>query len=148
MCGPPSPTWTGCGWPGWVWPWPRRVRRWPAARRRSDTCSPPAARVRWPTLFGLVLASTGLARMMRARAAGGGWGAACFGRAGLGAPGGGWVFACAAGGRAARLAPLPGGLGGGEGGMLGALPLPGPPPAAAAAAVIVYRVAGYWAVGA
>jgi uncharacterized membrane protein YbhN (UPF0104 family) len=43
---------------------------------------------------------------------------------------------------------LPGGLGGMEGGVLGALTLTGTPPAAAAAAVIVYRVAGYWAVGA
>lgn len=32
--------------------------------------------------------------------------------------------------------------------MLGALTLTGTPPVVAAAAVIVYRVAGYWAVGA
>jgi hypothetical protein len=32
--------------------------------------------------------------------------------------------------------------------LLGALTLPGTPPAGAAAAVIVYRVAGCWAVGA
>jgi uncharacterized membrane protein YbhN (UPF0104 family) len=49
---------------------------------------------------------------------------------------------------AGRLVPLPGGLGGVEGGVLGALTLTGTPPAAAAAAVIVYRVTGYWTVGA
>ena len=51
-----------------------------------------------------------------------------------------------AAGRAARLAARR--IGGVEGGMLGALTLTGTPPAAAAAAVIVYRVAGCWAVGA
>ena len=49
---------------------------------------------------------------------------------------------------AGRLVPLPGGLGGVEGGVLGALTLTGTPAAAAAAAVIAYRVTGYWAVGA
>ncbi len=73
---------------------------------------------------------------------------ACFGVAGLPVPWRGLLFAYAAGQLAGRLVPLPGGLGGVEGGMLGALTLTGTPPAAAAAAVIVYRVAGYWAVGA
>jgi uncharacterized membrane protein YbhN (UPF0104 family) len=74
--------------------------------------------------------------------------AACFGLAGLPVPCRGLLFAYAAGQLAGRLVPLPGGIGGVEGGMLGALTLTGTPPAAAAAAVIVYRVAGCWAVGA
>jgi len=74
--------------------------------------------------------------------------AACFGMAGLPVPWRGLLFAYAAGQLAGRLVPLPGGLGGVEGGVLGALTLTGTPPAAAAAAVIVYRVTGYWAVGA
>ena len=73
--------------------------------------------------------------------------AACFGLAGLPVPWRGLLFAYAAGQLAGRLVPLPGGLGGVEGGVLGALTLAGIPPAAAAAAVIVYRVTGYWAVG-
>ena len=73
---------------------------------------------------------------------------ACFGLAGLPVPWRGLLFAYAAGQLAGRLVPLPGGLGGMEGGVLGALTLTGTPPTAAAAAVIVYRVAGYWAVGA
>jgi uncharacterized membrane protein YbhN (UPF0104 family) len=73
---------------------------------------------------------------------------ACFGLAGLPVPWRGLLFAYAAGQLGGRLVPLPGGLGGVEGGVLGALTLTGTPPAAAAAAVIVYRVAGYWAVGA
>lgn len=74
--------------------------------------------------------------------------AACFGLAGLPVPWRGLLFAHAAGQLAGRLVPLPGGLGGVEGGVLGALTLVGIPPTAAAAAVIVYRVAGYWPVGA
>ena len=74
--------------------------------------------------------------------------AACFGLAGLPVPWRGLLFAYAAGQLAGRLVPLPGGLGGVEGGVLGALTLTGTRPAAAAAAVIIYRVAGYWAVGA
>ncbi len=74
--------------------------------------------------------------------------AACFGLAGLPIPWRGVLFAYAAGQIAGRLVPLPGGIGGVEGGVLGALTLTGTPPGAAAAAVIVYRVAGYWAVGA
>jgi uncharacterized membrane protein YbhN (UPF0104 family) len=73
---------------------------------------------------------------------------ACFGLAGLPVPWRGLLFAYAAGQLGGRLVPLPGGLGGMEGGVLGALTLTGTPPTAAAAAVIVYRVAGYWAVGA
>jgi hypothetical protein len=74
--------------------------------------------------------------------------AACFGLAGLPVPWRGLLFAYAAGQLAGRLVPLPGGLGGVEGGVLGALTLTGTPPAAAAAAVIVYRVTGYWTIGA
>ena len=74
--------------------------------------------------------------------------AACFGLTGLPVPWRGLLFAYAAGQLAGRLVPLPGGLGGVEGGILGALTLTGTPPAAAAAAVIIYRVAGCWAVGA
>jgi putative heme transporter len=74
--------------------------------------------------------------------------AACFGLAGLAVPWRGLLFAYAAGQLGARLVPLPGGLGGVEGGVLGALTLTGTPPAAAAAAVIVYRVVGYWSLGA
>ena len=73
--------------------------------------------------------------------------AACFGLAGLPVPWRGLLFAYTAG-QLAGLVPLPGGLGGVEGGVLGALTLTGTPPAAAAAAVIVYRVTGYWTVGA
>jgi uncharacterized membrane protein YbhN (UPF0104 family) len=74
--------------------------------------------------------------------------AACFALTGLPVPWRGLLFAHAAGQLAGRLVPLPGGVGGVEGGILGALTLTGTPPAAAAAAVIVYRVAGCWAVGA
>ena len=60
----------------------------------------------------------------------------------------GLLLACAAGQLGARLVPLPGGLGGMEGGVLGALALTGTRPATALTAVIIYRVAGYWAPGA
>ena len=66
----------------------------------------------------------------------------------LSVPSRGLLFAYAAGQLAGRLVPLPGGIGGVEGGMLGALTLTGTASVAAAAAVIVYRVAGCWAVGA
>ena len=54
--------------------------------------------------------------------------AACFGLAGLPVPWRGLLFAYAAGQLAGRLVPLPGGIGGVEGGMLGALTLTGTPP--------------------
>ena len=68
--------------------------------------------------------------------------------AGTPVPWRGLLLACAAGQLGARLVPLPGGLGGMEGGVLGALALTGTHPATALTAVIVYRVAGYWAPGA
>src|SRR5262249_57643132 len=71
--------------------------------------------------------------------------AACFGLAGLPVPWRGLLFAYTAGQLAGRLVPLPGGLGGVEGGVLGALTLTGTPPPAAAAAVPVYPLAGSWA---
>jgi uncharacterized membrane protein YbhN (UPF0104 family) len=126
------------------------LSRWLSARHRSRRIAPLAAAV------------AGLSR----QDAGSGWAAgvlgctvaglladagllaACFGLAGLPVPWRGLLFAYAAGQLAGRLVPLPGGLGGVEGGVLGALTLTGTPPAAAAAAVILYRVAGYWAVGA
>src|SRR5215831_5253185 len=74
--------------------------------------------------------------------------AAAFQVAGMQVPWRGLLFACAAGQLGGRLVPLPGGLGGMEGGLLGALALTGVHPATAAAAVIIYRVAGYWAPGA
>jgi uncharacterized membrane protein YbhN (UPF0104 family) len=73
---------------------------------------------------------------------------AAFEVAGTPVPWRGLLLACAAGQLGARLVPLPGGLGGMEGGVLGALALTGTHPATALAAVIVYRVAGYWAPGA
>ena len=115
------------------------------------------------TIGGLAAAAAGLSRQ---HPAGPGWAAgvlactgtglladagvlaACFGLAGLPVPWRGLLFAYAAGQLAGRLVPLPGGLGGVEGGILGALTLTGTPPAAAATAVIIYRVAGCWAVGA
>ena len=129
----------------------RALGRWLGRRRRRSR-----------TIAGLAAAAAGLSR----RRAGPGWAAgvlactgtglladagvlaACFGLAGLPVPWRGLLFAYAAGQLAGRLVPLPGGIGGVEGGMLGALTLTGTPPAAAAAAVIVYRVAGCWAVGA
>jgi hypothetical protein len=74
--------------------------------------------------------------------------AAAFAVAGTPVPWRGLLLACAAGQLGARLVPLPGGLGGMEGGVLGALALIGTRPATALTAVIVYRVAGYWAPGA
>src|SRR5262249_35278777 len=68
--------------------------------------------------------------------------------AGTPVPWRGLLLACAAGQLGARLMPLPGGLGGVEGGVLGALALTGTHPGTAMTAVIVYRVAGYWAPGA
>ena len=74
--------------------------------------------------------------------------AACFGLAGQPVPWRGLLSAPRRRAAGGRLVPLPGGLGGVEGGVLGALTLTGTPAAAAAAAVIAYRVTGYWAVGA
>jgi uncharacterized membrane protein YbhN (UPF0104 family) len=90
-----------------------------------------------------VLGASGLAVLAEA-----GMLAAAFGVAGAAVPWRGLLLACAAGQLGGRLVPLPGGLGGVEGGVLGALALAGAHPAAAAvAAVVVYRVAGYWALG-
>ena len=73
--------------------------------------------------------------------------AAAFELAGLAIPWRGLLFAYAASQVGGGLVPLPGGLGGVEGGLLGALALAGSPlTAALATAVIVYRVVGYWAV--
>ena len=74
--------------------------------------------------------------------------AACFELAGLPIPWRGLLAAYATGQLASRLVPLPGGLGGMEAGVLASLALTGTPAAGAAAAVLVYRVAGYWAIGA
>src|SRR5262249_29874328 len=70
--------------------------------------------------------------------------AAAFEVAGTPVPWRGLLLACAAGQLGARLVPLPGGLGGVEGGVLGALALTGTHPRTAMTAVIVYRVAGDW----
>jgi hypothetical protein len=74
--------------------------------------------------------------------------AAAFEMAGTPVPWRGLLLATSAGQLGARLVPLPGGLGGVEGGVLSALALTGTRPATATAAVIIYRVAGYWAPGA
>jgi len=125
----------------------RRLSRHP---RRSPTIARLAAAVaglsRQPT--GAGWAAGVLACTAAGLAADAGVLTACFGLAGLPVPWRGLLFAYAAGQAAGRLVPLPGGLGGMEGGVLGALALTGTPPAAAAAAVIVYRVAGFWALGA
>jgi uncharacterized membrane protein YbhN (UPF0104 family) len=90
-----------------------------------------------------VLAASGLSVLGEA-----GLLAAAFEVADTPVPWRGLLLACAAGQLGARLVPLPGGLGGMEGGVLGALALTGTHPATALTAVIVYRVAGYWAPGA
>ena len=74
--------------------------------------------------------------------------AAAFEVAGTPVPWRGLLLACAAGQLGGRLVPLPGGLGGMEGGVLGALAFTGTHTATALTAVIVYRVVGYWAPGA
>jgi hypothetical protein len=117
--------------------------RWLSRRHhRSRAIAPLAAAVaglsRQGAGFGW--AAGVLARTVAGLLADAGLLAACFGLAGLPVPWRGLLFAYAAGQLAGRLVPLPGGL--------GALTLTGTRPAAAAAAVIVYRVAGYWAVGA
>jgi hypothetical protein len=117
----------------------------PLAQNRPAGCGPgrvvrPGRRVR--------LGGWGAGAHRRRLLADAGLLAACFGLAGLPVPWRGLLLAYAAGQLAGRLVPLPGGLGGVEGGVLGALALTGTPPQQPAAAVIVYRVAGYWAVGA
>jgi uncharacterized membrane protein YbhN (UPF0104 family) len=47
-------------------------------------------------------------------------------------------------GQLGGLWPIPGGLGGIDGGMLGALVVYGLPPAATAAAILAYRVILFW----
>ena len=90
-----------------------------------------------------VLAASGLSVLAEA-----GMLAAAFQVARTPVPWRGLLLACAAGQMGGRLVPLPSGLGGMEGGLLGALALTGIHPTTAAAAVIVYRVAAYWAPGA
>ena len=90
-----------------------------------------------------VLAASGLSALAQA-----GLLAAAFEVAGTPVPWRGLLLAYAAGQLGAGLVPLPGGLGGVEGGVLGALALTGTHPATAMTAVIIYRVAGYWAPGA
>ena len=108
----------------------RALARWLSRRRRRSR-----------TIAGLAAAAAGLPRQR----AGPGWAAgvlactgtglladagvlaACFGLAGLPVPWRGLLFAYAAGQLAGRLVPLPGGIGGVEGGMLGALTLTGTP---------------------
>src|SRR6185312_8776052 len=119
-----------------------------------------AGRSRWPwrlatALAGLARHRLGPRRGAAALAASGlsmlgeaGLLAAAFAVAGTPVPWRGLLLACAAGQLGARLVPLPGGLGGMEGGVLGALALTGTRPATALTAVIIYRVAGYWAPGA
>jgi len=94
-------------------------------------------------LAAAALAASGLSMLAEA-----GLLAVGFEVAGTPVPWRGLLLACAAGQLGARLVPLPGGLGGMEGGVLGALALTGTHPATALTAVIVYRVAGYWAPGA
>jgi hypothetical protein len=90
-----------------------------------------------------VLAASGLSVLGEA-----GLLAAAFAVAGTPVPWRGLLLAGAAGQLGARLVPLPGGLGGVEGGVLGALALTGTHPATALTAVIIYRVTGYWTPGA
>ena len=128
----------------------RALARWLGRRRRSRAIAGLAAAAAGlghqpagPGWAAGVLACTGTGLLADAGVL-----AACFGLAGLPVPWRGLLFAYAAGQLAGRLVPLPGGMGGLEGGMLGALTLTGMTPAAAATAVIIYRVAGCWAVGA
>jgi len=121
----------------------RHHRRWPATARIAASAaglSGQRAGIPWAAAV-LAATATGLA-------ADAGVLTACFGLAGLPIPWRGLLFAYAAGQLVGRLVPLPGGLGGMEGGVLGALTLTGTPAAAAAAAIIIYRVAGYWVLGA
>jgi len=74
--------------------------------------------------------------------------AAAFELAGRPVPWHGLLLAYTASQLAGSLIPLPGGLGSADGGLLGALTLTGTPLAAAAVAAVIYRLLGYWAVGA
>ena len=121
----------------------RHHRRWQATGRLASAIS---GLSRQHTGYGraaAVLACTAAALIADA-----GVFAACFGLAGLPVPWPTLLFAYAAGQLAGRLIPLPGGLGGMEGGAFGALTLTGIPPSAAVAALVVYRIAGYWLLGA
>jgi len=128
------------GLSGWLG---RRHHRWPSIGRLAAALARLSRHHAGPGWASGVVACTAVGLLADAGVL-----AACFGLAGLPVPWRGLLLACAAGQLAGRLVPLPGGLGGLEGGLLGALTLTGTPPSAAVAAVIVYRVAGYWAVGA
>ena len=128
------------GLSGWL---RRRHRRWPSIGRLAASLAGLSRHRAGPGWAAGVVACTAVGLLADAGVL-----AACFGLAGLPVPWRGLLFACAAGQLAGRLVPLPGGLGGMEGGLFGALTLTGTPPGAAVAAVIVYRLAGYWAVGA
>jgi uncharacterized membrane protein YbhN (UPF0104 family) len=117
----------------------RSRRRWRLAAGLAGLVRHPLG----PRRGAAALAASGLSVLAEA-----GLLAAAFEVAGTPVPWRGLLLACAAGQLGARLVPLPGGLGGMEGGVLGALALTGTHPATALAAVIVYRVAGYWAPGA
>jgi uncharacterized membrane protein YbhN (UPF0104 family) len=121
----------------------RHYRRWPKIARLDAALAGVSGQRAGPGWAAAVPACTGTGLLAEAGVL-----AACFGLAGLPVPWRGLLFAYAAGQLAGRLVPLPGGLGGMEGGVLGALTFTGTAPAAAAAAVLIYRVAGYWAVGA
>jgi hypothetical protein len=126
------------------------------------------ARLRWGIVFGLVFASTGIARLMPAGpVTGGAWQVREYHRRGVGAAAGVWAVLCGgltstvaamalllAGAAMAGIGSLPL-LGcavlmvaaGMEGGAFGALTLTGMQPSAAVAALVVYRIAGYWLLG-
>jgi uncharacterized membrane protein YbhN (UPF0104 family) len=128
------------GLSGWLG---RRHHRWPSIGPLAEALEGLSRHHARPGWAAWVVACTALGLLADAGVL-----TACFGLAGLPIPWRGLLLAYAAGQLAGRLVPLPGGLGGVEGGLFSALTLTGTPPAAAAAAVIVYRVAGYWAVGA
>ena len=120
----------------------RHHRRWPATGRLASAISGLSRQHIGYGRAAAVLACTAAALIADA-----GVFAACFGLAGLPVPWPALLFAYAAGQLAGRLIPLPGGLGGMEGGAFGTLTLTGIPPSAAVAALLVYRIAGYWLVG-
>jgi putative heme transporter len=122
--------------------WLRRHRRWLAINRLTSAMSGLSRQHAGYGWAAAVLACTGTSLLADA-----GVFAACFGLAGLPVPWRALLFAYAAGQLAGRLLPLPGGLGGMEGGAFGALTLTGMQPSAAVAALVVYRIAGYWLLG-